>query len=468
MRIPFRDWPRHGPVRRGLYYAMLEGAVVSGMFVAIEVWMVPLVQTCLLAPAFVVGLLTLVPQLGMLVLSPFVRPIIAWHGGPRAAALAACWWQIACLALLSLPLHAREQSWALPLAVALISVIGVSSVIAAPAWIAWTSTFVPRLVSGRYQARRMRLFNLTKLGFAALFAALAHALPLERSPWAMQLILALAVASRLVSVWCLSQQPFLARRGERPPIVSRRTALAASGFGSFLRTMTRTDAGRWTLVWSSFVGGVMVGGPFFASYMIASGERGGLALAPLWYSVLIYTSVVSRILFFPLVGRMVDLFGARAVLRVSVLLILCLPIPWVLTRDPWLLVLAEVVAGLAWGGAEIAIGALLFAAHPDPERRAEISGYFNCIAAAGIVVGSTIGTLLIELAPSWLGNPYHAVFLASVLLRLPGVILALRWLPGLRPLAEDERHHLVQALPGVELVSAFGRGLSNLFRQPLD
>ncbi|MCS6971136.1 MAG: MFS transporter [Planctomycetes bacterium] len=468
MRIPFWRWPQHGPVRRGLFFAMLEGAVVSGMFVALEVWMVPLVQTCLAAPAFVIGLLTLVPQLGMLVLSPWTRRIIAWHGGPRAAALVSCWWQIACLALLSLPLHARDAVWALPLAVALISVIGVSNVIASPAWIAWTSTFVPRLISGRYQARRMWLFNIVKLGFAAAFAGCAHLWPLAEEPWGMQAILVCAVVSRLISLCCLAQQPYLERRVALPALSSQRTQLVAAGFTGFLRQLTSSDAGRWTLVWSSFVGGVMVGGPFFASYMIASREQGGLALDPLWYSALIYTSVVARILFFPLVGRMVDLFGARAVLRSAVCIILCIPIPWVLTSNPWWLVATEVVAGIAWAGAEIAIGALLFAAHPDPERRAEISGYFNCIAAAGIIAGTAIGSLLIELAPSWLGNHYHTVFLVSVLLRLPGVLLAIRWLPGLRPLDERERHHLVQALPGVELVSAFGRGLNSLFRQVVD
>jgi hypothetical protein len=37
MRVPFWQW-RHGdPVRRGLFYAMLEGGVVGGMFAAIEV-----------------------------------------------------------------------------------------------------------------------------------------------------------------------------------------------------------------------------------------------------------------------------------------------------------------------------------------------------------------------------------------------------------------------------------------------
>ena len=45
MRVPFWQWRQGGPIRRGLFYAMLEGGVVGGMFAAIEVWMVPLLQT---------------------------------------------------------------------------------------------------------------------------------------------------------------------------------------------------------------------------------------------------------------------------------------------------------------------------------------------------------------------------------------------------------------------------------------
>lgn len=212
----------------------------------------------------------------------------------------------------------------------------------------------------------------------------------------------------------------------------------------------------------------MVAGPFFASYMITASDQGGLGLRDFDYTLLLYVSVIARILFYPVVGRMVDLFGPRAVLRICFCIILLLPVAWSLTTSLPILLLNEVLAGAAWAAAEISIGALMFASHPDPDRRMELIGYFNTISASCIALGTLLGTVLIDLVPAIAGSRYHSIFLISMALRLPGVILALRWLPSLRPIGPNEGRHLVQALPGVELVSAFGRGLANLFRRPFD
>jgi hypothetical protein len=467
MRIPFWQWRHGGPVRRGLFYAMIEGGVVGGMFAAIEVWMVPLLQTRLGAAAFVIGLLTIIPQIGMFALSPGIRTIIRRLGGAKQAAIRPSWIQVAALLLLLLPVHAQEAAWAVPFAVAMICLIGLCFIVLGPAWVGWTSSLVPRSISGSYQARRMRLFNVTKLLFAGLFAWIAHVLPLDAGPWGISAILVVAAASRLASIGCLLRQPEMPERPRLAPL-SARSAEAATGLGGFLRTMLRTDIGRWTLVWSTFVGGVMVAGPFFASYMIATPAEGGLGLRDFDYTLLLYASVVARILFYPLVGRMVDLFGPRAVLRLSMVLILLLPVAWALSTSLLVLLLNEVVAGIAWAGAEVSIGALLFTAHADADRRAELVGYFNTVAAACIVAGTFIGTALIDLVPPIAGSRYHTIFLLSLALRLPGLYLALRWLPGLRPMRPSEGDSLVRTLPGVEMVSAFGRGLATLFRRPID
>jgi MFS family permease len=467
MRQPFSQWRLGNPVRRGLYFAMIEGGVVGGMIVAMEAWMVPLLQTSLGAAAFVVGLLTLIPQMGMIGLSPFTRQMIERMGGAKRAAILACWWQVTLIALLAIPLHQPDAPWAIPVAVCLVCAFGLTGVFGGPAWVAWISGFVPRQISGRYQARRMRLFNLAKLVFAGLFACIAHYVPLSSSAWGLQLILGIAIISRLGSIWCLERQPYVVPRTSPAPL-SRRSAEAATGIIGFLSCITRTDIGRWTLVWATFQGGVMVAGPFFASYMIATPDSGGLGLEPFAYSLLLYTSVVARILFYPVVGRMVDLFGPRAVLRIAFLAIFILPVAWAMTGQLGVLLVNEVLAGAAWAAAEIAIGALMFASHPDPVRRAELIGYFNTVSAACIALGTLLGTLLVDLVPPIAGSRYHTIFIISIALRIPGLVLALRWLPSLRQIDPVESHHLVQALPGVELVSSFGRGLAGLFRRPFD
>jgi MFS family permease len=423
---------------------------------------VPLTQTRLGAAAFAVGLLALIPQIGFIALSPIANRIIDRLGGAKRASLCVCWMQIALMSALTIPIHLSQQPWSVPLAVALICAFGVTGAIGQPAWMAWASSFVPRLISGRYLAGRMRLFNLMKLAFAALFAAIASALPLDAGPWGIQAIIAIAVLSRLASIWCLRRQPFIIRPAQ-PESPGQQ---ADGGMLAFLRTIHRSDVGRWVVVWSTFQGGVMVAGPFFASYMIAPVEDGGMALDPFSYSLLLYASVISRILFYPLVGRAVDIFGPRAVLRAAFTAILLIPLPWALISDLGVLIAVEIAAGIVWGAAEVTVVALMFASHADPGRRAQFVAYFGAISAVCVSAGTALGTLLVDLLPPVMGSSYHTLFLVSFALRLPGAFLAWRWLPSLRLPDRRESRQLMTALPGVELISAFGRGLSGVFRRP--
>ncbi|MEK7414519.1 MAG: MFS transporter [Planctomycetota bacterium] len=479
MRIPFRQWRNQGIIRRGLYWSILEGAVVGTMFVCLEAWLVPLLQGRLHASTWIIGFVSLIPQIGVIGLSPMTGRIVSALGGAKRACITSAWWQIILIALLSVPLHAAGSAWAIPVAVTLICLFGLTGIVNGPAWVAWMGALLPPSISGRYQANRARIFHVLKLIFAGVFALTIHYLPVELGPWGLQIVLLTAVISRLLSVHCLEQQPDAPQRlrqKNQPP--SLRSLEAAVGMWGFIRTMQRTDIGRWTLAWATFQGGCAVVGPFFASYMISAKEEGGLALDPWSYSLLLYTSAISRIVFLPFVGRLVDLYKPRSALRFSFILILFIPVAWAVTDSIPLLVVNEILSGFAWAIAECAIGSLLFACHGDPARRAELIGYFNTVTAIMVAIGIILSTSFIGVfteivknpsvrgfLPMYLQNPFHMVMLLSVLLRIPGLILALRWLPRLRPLTESERGTLFSAMPGAAVAGGLGKGLK-LFRLP--
>jgi MFS family permease len=238
--------------------------------------------------------------------------------------------------------------------------------------------------------------------------------------------------------------------------------------------MPGTPLGRWTLVWAALHFGVMLAGPYFATYMLSRQpdglhlEAGGYA-----YMALIYTAVVVRLLAYPLVGRLVDLFGPGAVLRAAVAGITMIPLAWALTTQIWLIVAAEVVSGLCWCSAEISVGVLLFSCHRDPAERSRLIGYHqsavNFVAAMGAIAGSVLlaghgdGRALL---PALGDSPFHTLFILSTLLRLPALVLAVRLLPGLRGLRAGESAGLWRMLPGTGLVLTAGRGLMGFFRRP--
>ena len=461
----------HDRIREGLREGVLEGLVVGGMFAVTETWLVPLLVQILGASAAAIGLLTIIPQIAGIGLGPWTHNVIAWLGGNKRASLVVCVVQIACLAVLSLPLHAAGASWSIPLAMTLIIGFGISGAIGGPAWVAWMGGLIPRSLQGRYTGRRNRIFHLSRLICAAIFAGIAHLLPLGESPWGMQLILVAAVLSRIASLWYLSRQPDLPPRPKLSGPVSQRLAPEHGGFWGFIRAMPVTDLGRWTLVWAMLHFGVMIAGPFFSPYMLAATSAGGLGLdnSPFLYTCLIYVSTIARLVTYPAAGKLVDLHGPAAVLRVAVVIITIIPLGWLLTTNLWLIIAFEILSGIGWCLAEIAVGPLLFSCHRDPQQRAILIGRHQSVVMSAIVAGSAIGTFLI--GSSWLpaltGSTFHTLFLISMLARIPAVILAMRLLPKLRELPSDRDGHgeLWRLIPGASLTVTVGRGLGGFFRR---
>ena len=461
-------------IRDGLRFCALEALVVGGMFAVTETWLVPLLQTWLGAATAVIGLLTVIPQLTGIGIGPWSQILIKACGGNRRTALLAAGIQVLCLAGLSLPLHAQGQPWAVPLAATLIVVFGVVGVINAPAWIAWMGGLIPRPVMGRFTGWRNRLFHSSRLACAAAFAGIIYLLPLHDGPhpgpWGLQVLLLLATASRLASVAMLWRQPVPPDRPELRGGISQQHVVEPGGLLGFVRTLPRTLLGRWTLVWALLHLGVMIAGPFFASYMLLPMVGGGLGLGdhPFLFTMLIYTSTVARLITYPAAGRLVDIHGPAAVLRVAVVLITLIPIGWVASSTLWVIMCFEVLSGIAWGLAESAVGPLLFSCDRDPQRRAQLVAWHQSVVLACVVVGSGIGTLLVS-AP-WLpvitGSSFHTLFLVSMLIRIPAVVLALRLLPRLKDLPHDDDGHgkLWRLIPGAGLSLTVGRGLGGVFK----
>ncbi len=456
------------PIRRGLRFAVLEAIVVGGMFAAAEAWLVPLLQVHLGAAAHLIGLLTVLPQVIAIFAGPWAKTVIAWIGGNKRASLLFNGIQVACLLLLSVPLHAQGEPWAVPLAMGLIVVFNGVFAFAGPAWLSWMGDLIPPGIRGRYSSQRTRLFHLTRLGFAGVFAGIIALMPIASNVWGLQIILVVAALSRLASALCMAQQP------EMPPrpalgqtSASQGRAAEITSLVQFVRRILTFPMGRWTLVWACLAGGVSISGPFFQAYMLSKEADGGLGLDahPFLFLTLIYTSTVVRLLWYPTAGRLVDRHGPAACLRIAVAGIFLVPVGWCLVRHPAAVIVSEMVSGLAWGLAECAIGVLQFGCHRDPQQRAQLLGWNQTLCGVMGVAGSALGTLLMTpgLLPTLSGSVFLSVFVISAVARLGVLILALRLLPGLK-----EGTALWEVIPGASLAAEAGRNLIAVFRRTDD
>ena len=470
-----RHWRRGSAVRRGLAIAVMEGLVVAAMLGFVESFIVPVLQTRLGASPSQIGLLTIIPLLGTVFTGIVLGRIIRWLGGNKRSVVLHALLQSLLIAGLSIPLHHPEQPWAVPLGLLLAVSIALAGSIGGPAWINWMGALVPRRIQSRYLAYRSRLVIVVKLGFACLFAEILHLLPAEAGPWGLQALIAIAVVSRLMSSWMIHiQHEPPARPGAAAGGTDTINRPHATSFPMFLRTITRTDLGRWTLVWALLHFGVMLAGPYFAAYMLSAAPR-GLGLSPGWtYVMLIQMAVLVRVAAFPLAGRLVDLFGPAATLRMAVVGIMVIPVAWALTTSIPILLLTEVISGMCWCMAEVSVGVLLFTCHRDPHQRGYLIGYHQSVVNAVAVFGAIGGSVALATHPDATGSllpaigdsDFHTLFLLSALFRLPAVILAMRFLPRLRALRAEESAGLWRMIPGTDLVLTVSRGLNGFFRRP--
>lgn len=461
-------------MRHGLGIAVIEGVVVAAMLAFAESFIVPVLQVRLHATPSQIGLLTIIPLLGTVFTGIVLGRIIRLLGGNKRAVVLHAVVQALMIAGMSVPLHNPHADWAVPVGIMLAVSIALAGSIGGPAWINWMGALVPRRVQSRYLAYRSRVVILVKLGFACLFAQVLHLLPAEAGPWGLQILIVLAVISRVLSTWLIHIQHEPPARPASAVVGTDRHHRGELSFAGFLRSITRTDLGRWTLVWAVLHFGVMLAGPYFAAYML-SGLPRGLGLSPGWtYVLLIQMAVLVRVAAYPLAGRLVDLFGPAAVLRVAVCGIMVIPVAWALTTSIPLLLLTEVISGLCWCMAEVSVGVLLFTCHRDPIQRSHLIGYHQSVVNAVAVGGAVIGMVALDtslgvsgsLLPALNGSDFHTLFLLSALFRLPAVILAMRFLPRMRALRAEESAGLWRMLPGTDLVLTLSRGLSGFFRRP--
>jgi hypothetical protein len=475
LRVP-RSWKKASKIRHGMAISVIEGLVAAAMLGFIESFIVPILQTRLHATPAQIGLLSIIPMIGTTLLCMRLSPIIRWLGGNKKSVLIHTYVQITCLMGLSIPLYFPHESWAVPCGLACAITISLAGAVGGSAWTSWMGGLVPRTLQSRYLAFRTRLLILVKLSFAGIFAGILHFLPAEAGPWGLQILIIIAVLSRIFSAWLLAlQYEPPARRQLEQCTNDQNTHHVEGGFTAFIRSLIHTDFGRWTLVWAVLHFGVMIAGPYFAVFMLSPDPR-GLGLSPGWiYVLLVQSAVIVRMLSYPVVGHLIDLFGPSAILRFAVCGIMLVPVMWAFTNTIPLLLLTEVISGFCWCAAEVAVGVLLFTCHDDPMQRSRLIGYHQALVTAMAACGAAVGSFLLSSSsenpgepwlPAIFGSAFHTLFLISAVMRLPAVLLAIRFLPALRRLEKHEWVGIWRRVPGTSIAHSLSRGVLAFFRRP--
>lgn len=251
------------------------------------------------------------------------------------------------------------------------------------AWNAWVETLVPPRLHQRYFARRSMVAQvgvLCGLLGGGLLLQLAHRHGTTAAPYAA-LFVAAAVA-RAVSALLLSRQPEPVPRIPGFHTVSPRAWIAAPRNALGVRLLLYMLAMQLS---------VHLAAPYFTPFMFRK-----LHLSYFEFAVVTATIFIARGITLVGVGQASHALSARTTLWIGGLGVVPLASLWIVSGALGYLVVIQILSGAFWACYELATFLLFFKSISRDERTSVLS-LFNLANAAAMVVGSTLGGVLLRL-----------------------------------------------------------------------
>jgi MFS family permease len=365
-------------VRRALRLSIIEGSLSN-------------IHVTVCAGAFLTGFALMLGagdfELGLIAALPFLGQLFQFVGAyleerlgeRRRMTVISCgisrslWAVLAALPFLTALGTARLPVFLLVLAISQ-ALIGIT----ANAWTSWMSDLVPPRQRGRYFGMRNTICSITAMASSFLAGrALDQYRGTSAAPIGYALIFGVATICAVAGVLVLRYQaePPL-RRAQR---VSVGQLLSAPLRHARFRAMSLSAAG-----WALAIG---IAGPFYNAHGIQNLHLSFATLA-LFTIVTSGVALVSQ----PLVGRMQDRYGDKAVLLGSVLGVILLPWGWVIaTPTFWLpLWLNAIGSGIFWPGITQGQMNMLMDRAPAEGRGAYVASY-GAMTGLGTFIASLLG-----------------------------------------------------------------------------
>ena len=108
------------------------------------------------------------------------------------------------------------------------------------------------------------------------------------------------------------------------------------------------------------------------------------------YTLVLGMSILAKALVMPFAAQFANKYGVRALLILSGVIMIPLPAMWLCSREVWFLMGIQTVAGMSWGGFELAI-MLIFIETIPGESRTNVLTLYNLGYALASVLGSLLG-----------------------------------------------------------------------------
>ena len=215
-----------------------------------------------------------------------------------------------------------------------------------PLWIDWASRIIPKRNFRKYMANRS-----SYTWYLILFFYISMAFLGEHTTW-FKLIYVFLIGAIARIVSCLIQMKII--RGDFSKKIKNESVFADRKSTEELSENSILSPELKKLIWvfilwtAVFKFGVYISTPFFVPYMVNN-----LKLTMSSFVLLSSIPYFGRALFFNKWGKAGKGHDAFFGIHLTMLYISFIPIIWIATRNYYILILTEIVAGMAWGGFEL-------------------------------------------------------------------------------------------------------------------
>jgi hypothetical protein len=305
--------------------------------------------------------------------------------------------------------------------------------LAQPHWRAWLGRLVPPRRRGRFFAARTRIVMLCTI---LVFAIGGYGLSVSASYGAAGL--GFAMLFGIASVGRLYAARTIARMHDPDASGSLvRSAPAGETLRRIVDALRDPLFRNYTLFTAALQGAVALTAPFFTVYMLRD-----LHFTYLEFAVNTAASIATQFVMLPAWGRIADRYGNLFIMRATSRTIVLVPLLWVITPNPLFLLLAQVVAGIAWSGFSLSSATYLYDVRPQHTHLATYAAVQAGVAALAICIGALLGGVVAHQVPDLatslpfaITSPLLIVFFIGCLLR--GAVVA--WFEP--RMATPSRHH---------------------------
>lgn len=246
------------------------------------------------------------------------------------------------------------------------------------------SDFIPIRIRGNYLGTRARLSMIAGVVSGVLIAFLLDLLP-GFPGYAVVFTIASLAGIADMTLTSRIQMPPMEKESQSPKL--RHVFREIFSHKPFMRSI-----GIFTL-WYFFAG---ISGPFFSVFMLND-------LHMSFTQIMLMSTIVNNLTWAISIrfwGRLMDDHGARAVLRILMIMASFTPLLWAQVHPGaiWMIIPIEILGGVTWGPFEIGAQLTYFRQAPTKNRSMYIAVYAIFTLLVGVALGNFVGGLLAETA----------------------------------------------------------------------